>query len=194
MSIPRRRTSPESFRLSTMFTVTRRVGVSLESTRTMRAISLTTSHEDSMGSTRCSLSGRLRRSTNSPSSCTRITERWCPRSSASKRRIIRPLEKSLPTQDAISRPATDWAVLGRALISQGSSAGWFPEWVLRRVLGHDEFVFWVPYDENRTRCFSDDFFGHAAHHQMSGKAVTMRSHDDQIDLALPGIANDLDVR
>jgi hypothetical protein len=51
----------------------------------------------------------------------------------------------------------------------------------------------VPYGEDRARCFSDDFFGHATHHQMRRKAMTMRSHDDQVDLALTGIADDLDI-
>jgi hypothetical protein len=45
-----------------------------ESTRMTHGISLTTSHEDSTGSTRSSLSGRLQRSTNSSSSCTNITD------------------------------------------------------------------------------------------------------------------------
>jgi hypothetical protein len=63
-----------------MFTAIRKAVGSRESTRMMRGISLTTSHEDSMGWTRSSLSGPLQRSTNSSSSCTRITDPLCPRS------------------------------------------------------------------------------------------------------------------
>src|SRR5712691_7686142 len=98
-----------------MFTAIRKAVGSRESTRMMRGISLTTSHEDSMGWTRSSLSGPLQRSTNSSSSCTRITAPLYPRSSASRQRIIRPGERSSPTQEAISKRATEWAVLAQSV-------------------------------------------------------------------------------
>jgi len=88
---------------------------SRESTRMMRSISLTTPHDDSMGWTRSSLSGPRQRSTNSSSSCTRITDPLHPRSQASRRRIIRPGERSSPTPEAISRRATEGEVLARSL-------------------------------------------------------------------------------
>ena len=57
-----------------IFIAIRKAVGSRESTRMMRGISLTTSHEDSMGWTRSSLSGPLQRSTNSSRSCTIITD------------------------------------------------------------------------------------------------------------------------
>ena len=65
---------------NTRFTAIRKAVGSRESTRMMRGISLTTLHEDSIGSTRSSLSGRLQGNTNSSSSCTRITNLLYPRS------------------------------------------------------------------------------------------------------------------
>lgn len=55
-------------------------------------------------------------------------------------------------------------------------------------------MLWVPDGEHRARCVSHHLFGHAAHYQMSHKTATMRPHDDQVDVALPGVADDLDIR
>jgi len=64
----------------------------------------------------------------------------------------------------------------------------------RRFVRNDEFVLWVPHGEHWARRLSHDLFGHAAHQHMSHKAATMRPHDDQVDGAFLGVADDLDVR
>ena len=96
-----------------------------------------------------------------------------------------PVSRAQNVEDRLSGCVLVQGPSGRAVLGTSvgcrracSSAGCLPDWPLHRFLGHYEFMLWVPDREDRTRCFSDDFFGHAAHHQMSGKAVTMRSHDD----------------
>ena len=39
--------------------------------------------------------------------------------------------------------------------------------------------------------FANHMLGDATHHHMSGEAAAMRSHDDQVDVALAGVTDDL---
>ena len=96
---------------NTRFTAIRKAVGSRESTRMMRSISSTTSHGSSMAWTPSSSSDPPQRSMNSSSSCRRIIAALNPKSPASRQRIIRPGERSSPTQEDISRQATEWAVL-----------------------------------------------------------------------------------